>query len=121
MKKALVPLLIIATGIGWMLTTNDIMPGVNWAFVLVMAVLGILTLLNKLTKLSIVLGPILLIGSVVMVMLQTEKLKIEMGLPVLVIAFGLLMLIARFSSLPDGLKGDEPETPEGNDKDSTES
>ena len=119
MKKAIVPLLIIATGIGWMLTTNDIMPGVNWAWVLVMGFAGILSMLGGLTKLTVVLGPMLMIGSVVMVMMQTKRLKIEMGLPVLVVAFGLLMLIARFSSLPDGLKGEDDE--EKKDKDSTDS
>ena len=103
MKKAAVPILIIATGIGWMLSSNNVLPGVNWAFVLLMAVAGILAMINQLTKVSIVLGPMLMIGSVVLVMLQTEKIKIEMGLPIMVITFGILMLIARFSSLPDGM------------------
>jgi hypothetical protein len=119
MKKAFVPLLIIATGIGWILTTNKVIPGVNWPIVLLIAVAGILSLCRGLSKLTLVLGPMLLLGSVVMVMLQTKRIQIEMGLPVLVVAFGVLMLVARLSSLPDGLLSGDPEDNDSND--STES
>jgi len=116
MKQAFLPILIIATGTGWLLSSKDILPGVNWAWVLVMATAGILVLANGLNKMTIVLGPMLLIGSVLVVMLQTERIAINMFFPVLVISFGLLMLIARFSSLPDAFKeGSNPE------EDSTES
>lgn len=102
-----------------MLTTNKVMPGVNWAVVLLIAVAGILSLCNGLSKLTLVLGPMLLLGSVVMVMLQTKRIHIEMGLPVLVVAFGVLMLVARLSSLPDGLQASDPE--DSNSDNSTES
>ena len=116
MKKAFLPLIIIATGIGWMLTTNGIMEGVNWAIVLVLAVCGILSMINGFTKVSVVLGPMLLIGSVVLVMLQTKRIKIEMGFPVLVISFGVLMLVSRFSNRTDGTA-----TVDDEDKNSTDS
>ena len=107
MKQAFLPILIIATGIGWLLSSKGVLPGVNWAWVLVMATAGALILSNGLNKLTIVLGPMLLISSVLIVMLQTERIAIDMFFPVLVISFGLLMLIARFSSLPDAFKEEE--------------
>ena len=107
MKKAFLPILIIATGIGWLLSSRNVLPGVNWAWVLVMATAGILVLSNGLTKLTVVLGPMLLISSVLIVMLQTERIAIDMFFPVLVISFGVLMLLARCSSLPDAFKEEE--------------
>ena len=80
-----------------------------------MATAGILVLVNGLNKMTVVLGPMLLISSVLVVMLQTERIAINMFFPVLVIAFGLLMLIARFSNLPDAFKEEE------NSEESTES
>ena len=109
MKKASLPILIIATGIGWLLSSRNVMPGVDWAWILVMATAGTLVLSNGLTKLTIVLGPILLISSVLVVMLQTKRISIDMFFPVMVISFGILMLIARFSNLPDAFKADENE------------
>ena len=108
MKKAFLPILIIATGLGWLLSSKNVVPGVDWAWVLLMASMGILTLFNGLNKMTIVLGPMLLIGSVLFVMLQTDSIAIDMFFPVIVITFGVLMLIARFSNLPDAFK-DEPE------------
>ncbi|MCM8541222.1 MAG: hypothetical protein NE328_13190 [Lentisphaeraceae bacterium] len=110
MKKAFLPILIIATGSGWLLSSKNVVPGVDWAWVLLMASLGVIVLLNKLNKMTIVLGPMLLIASVLFVMLQTEKIAIDMLFPVLVISFGVLMLIARTSKLPDAFKEEDSPT-----------
>lgn len=114
MKKAFLPIIIIVTGIGWLLSSKNVMPGVDWAWVLCMASIGILVLTNGLTKFTIVVGPMLLISSVLVVMLQTKRISVDLFFPVLVISFGVLMLISRVSSLPDSFRDDE-------DKDSTES
>ena len=100
MSKATIPLLIIATGIGWLLSTNGVMPGVDWAWVLLMSVTGILILLNSLNRFSVVFGPLLMICSVLMVLMQTKRITVETGLPCIVIALGILMLISRFA-IPD--------------------
>ena len=114
MKKAFLPILIIATGCGWLLSSKNFVPGVDWAWVLLMASLGIIVLMNKLNKMTIVLGPMLLISSVLFVMLQTKNIAIDMLFPVLVISFGTLMLIARTSKLPDAFK-EESGTTESED------
>ncbi|MCM8526212.1 MAG: hypothetical protein NE327_06820 [Lentisphaeraceae bacterium] len=113
MNKAFLPILIIATGCGWLLSSKNVVPGVDWAWVLLMASTGIIVLLNKINKMTIVLGPMLLIGSVMFVMLQTQTIAIDMLFPVLVISFGVLMLIARTSKLPDAFK--EEDTTESGD------
>ncbi len=38
------PILIIAIGIGWLLTTHNLLPGVDWIWILNLGVLGGLTL-----------------------------------------------------------------------------
>jgi hypothetical protein len=108
MNKATVPLIIIATGIGWLLSSNDIVPGVDWAIVLVMATVGALSMAGGLNRFSIVFGPIIMLASVLMVLMQSKKIQVEVALPVLIIALGLLMLISRFSKAPIG-RENEPE------------
>ena len=101
MNKATVPLLIIATGCGWLLSSNNVMPGVDWAWVLVFAVVGILSLVTQINKISVVFGPMMLLASVLMVLMQSQRISIEVAMPVLVIALGILMLISRFLKLPE--------------------
>ncbi|MCH2204812.1 MAG: hypothetical protein MK132_02935 [Lentisphaerales bacterium] len=95
MSKATLPLLIIATGIGWLLSTNNVMPGVDWAWVLVFATVGILALVTKISRFSVVFGPMMLLSSVLMVLMQSKRIAVDQALPVLVIALGVFMLVAR--------------------------
>lgn len=101
MNKATVPLIIIATGIGWLLSTNGVMPGVDWAWVLVLATFGILSLVTKITRFSVVFGPMMLLSSILMVLMQSKRIAVDQALPVLVIALGVLMLIARSMKFGD--------------------
>lgn len=103
MNKVAVPLLIMATGVGWLLSSNDVMQGVDWAWVLFLGVGGIVCLCGGLTKISIVIGPLLLLSSVLVVMMQTKRIDVETILPVMVITLGALLLISRISKLPDGI------------------
>ena len=96
MSKATVPLLIIATGIGWLLSSNNVMPGVDWAWVLVFATVGILSLLTNISRFSVVFGPMMLLSSVLMVLMQSKKITVELAMPILVIALGIFMLISRY-------------------------
>lgn len=100
MSKATLPLLIIATGIGWLLSTNNIMPGVDWAWVLVFATVGILSLATKISKFSVIFGPMMLLASILMVLLQSQRISVNSAIPVLAIALGVFMLISRYM-IPD--------------------
>ena len=103
MNKVAVPLLIMATGAGWLLSSNGVMAGVDWAWVLFLGMAGIIYLINGLTKVSIVVGPLLLLGSVLVVLMQTDRINVETIVPVMVITLGALLLVSRISSLPDGI------------------
>jgi hypothetical protein len=111
------PLLIITVGTGWLLTTHNVIPGVNWIWVLGLAVVGVLILVvGGLDKVTAVVGPFLIIATVFSLLRQTERIGIDTEVPSLVIVAGVLMLAARFLPLPapkwlledeDGRRGDE--------------
>ena len=97
----LVPILIITVGVGWLLNSLGALPGVNWAWTLLLGTVGLVTLATGgINKVTVVIGPFLLIASVLSVMRQTGRLSINVEVPCLVIALGVLLLISMLSSLP---------------------
>ncbi|QDT40077.1 hypothetical protein Pan241w_01300 [Gimesia alba] len=100
-KTLVLPLLIIAIGSGWLLTTLGLVPGLNWIWVLGLAIIGLLSFaVSGLDKSSVVIGPFFLIASCLSVLRQTEQLSFDVEVPVLVIVIGVLLLIARSKSIP---------------------
>jgi hypothetical protein len=91
-----VALLVIAVGVGWLLSASAVLPGVNWAWVLALAVLGALTLvLGGVDKLTVVVGPFLIALAVFSFLRQTGRIGVEKEIPSLLVVFGLLLLAAR--------------------------
>jgi hypothetical protein len=100
-KKALaVPILTIALGLGWLLTTLNVVPGVNWIWILGLAVTGALTLVGSIDKVTVVIGPFLIAATVFSILRQTGRMNIDTEIPSLVIVFGVLMLLARLLPIP---------------------
>lgn len=107
-----VALLTIALGTGWLLTARNVLPGVNWVWVLALGVVGILVLaLGGIDKVTVVVGPLLMLATGLSLLRQTNRLDVNTEVPCLVIALGLLMLLATvlpipaprwFSERPDG-------------------
>jgi hypothetical protein len=96
-----IPILIIAVGVGWLLTARGVAPGINWVWTLSLGVIGILTfVLSGLDKVSVVVGPFFLLASVLSVLRQTENLSLELEIPLLVIAIGVLLLGAQLPVIP---------------------
>lgn len=95
-------ILIITVGVGWLLTARGFAPGINWVWTLGLGVVGILSfvLSGGLDKLSVVVGPFFLVASVMSILRQTGGLRPEIEVPVLVILFGVLLLIAQMSFIP---------------------
>lgn len=95
-------ILIITVGVGWLLTAWGYAPGINWIWTLGLGVIGVLTFIlsGGIDKLSIVIGPFFLVGSMLSVLRQTERLKIDIELPILVILIGVLIFIAQLRIIP---------------------
>ena len=101
MKPLVVPVLLITFGTGWLLTTLGIVPQIDWVWTLGIASAGILVfVLSGFNKMSVAVGPFFLLASGLSVLRQTGRLNIELEVPILVIAAGVLLLVAHSRSIP---------------------
>jgi hypothetical protein len=93
--------MLITVGIGWLLTTIGVAPGVNWVWTLGLAIVGVLTIVGAgFDKVTFVVGAFLVVTSLLSVLRQTDRLSIDVEVPILVIVAGVLLLIARSSAIP---------------------
>ena len=101
MHSIAVSLMVIAIGVAWLLNTMNIIPGVNWVWTVGLAAAGMLMLaLGGFNKLTVVVGPFLIVASVSSLLRQQGRLPADREVPLLVIALGGLMLLSAMSSLP---------------------
>lgn len=97
----IVPSLVITLGVGWLLTTKSVVPGVDWVWVLGLGVAGALVLaIGGIDRLTIVVGPFLLISTIFSLLRQTGRLSVDTEVPLLIIVIGVLMLLGRLLKLP---------------------
>ena len=111
-KSLFIPIVLIAVGIGWLLSTLGLAPQINWIWTLGLASIGLLTfLISGIDKATVVVGTLLILASILSVLRQTGRLVIDHELPIMVIASGVLLLVARsnavsspkwFHDRPDG-------------------
>jgi hypothetical protein len=100
-KGLVVPIVTTVVGVAWLLNVLQVMPGVDWLWTAGLAAAGVLALaVGGLNRVSVVIGPFLLVSSVLSVMRQTGKLAVDREMPILVIVLGLLMLVAQLARLP---------------------
>jgi hypothetical protein len=100
-KTLVIPVLLITLGIGWLLTSLGVVPQVDWVWTLGLAFVGVLAfVLGGFDKVTVAVGPFFLIASCLSVMRQTGRLAINLEVPILVIAAGVLLLVARLKSIP---------------------
>jgi hypothetical protein len=97
-----IPVLIIALGVGWLFTAQGFAPDINWIWILGLGAIGILTfVLSKgIDKVSVVVGPFFLLASLLSILRQTGNISLEIEVPVLVISVGVLMLAAQLPAIP---------------------
>lgn len=95
-------LLIITVGVGWLLTAQGVAPGIDWIWTLGLGVAGIAAFIvaGGVDKVSIITGPFFLIASVLSILRQSEQLKPDIEVPVLVILVGVLVVVAQMSFVP---------------------
>jgi hypothetical protein len=101
MPALAIPILIIVVGLGWLLTVLGFGPGINWVWTLGLALIGILVfVLSGFDKVSVVLGPLFLLASLLSVLRQTGNLSLNIEVPILVISTGILLLLAQLPAVP---------------------
>ena len=100
-KTLLIPILLITVGTGWLLTTLNIAPHIDWSWILGLLVVGLLEfVVDGFNKVTVVIGPFFIAASCLSVLRQTGQLKFNVEVPILVILTGFLLLIARMKSIP---------------------
>ncbi len=100
-KDIVVPIPIVAVGVGWPLNALHAIPDVNWIWTIGLAAIGLLTLIGGgLNKVSVVIGPWFIVASVLSVLRQTGQLSENVEVPCLVILLGVLLLVSHLSNLP---------------------
>src|SRR3546814_9680758 len=102
MNSAAMPIFLVVVGLVWLLDSLDWMPAVQWVWIGGLAIAGIAILvLDKITKSSIVAGPLLLLASAFSYTRYYHDLGWRFIIPGMLVAAGVLMLVARLPSIPD--------------------
>ncbi len=79
-RTLILPLLLIAVGVGWLLTTLGVAPGIDWVWTLGLAIVGLLTFaIGGIDKVSVVIGPFFILASMLSILRQTGRLRLRCG------------------------------------------
>lgn len=119
-QSLLLPVFLITIGTGWLLSTLGVAPEIDWLWTLGLAVIGVLTfVVSGLNKFTVVIGPFFVIGSLLSILRQTDRLHLDIEIPILVILAGVLMLIARSPAIPPAPWGPPGQSPLKRDSESS--
>jgi hypothetical protein len=102
MKDAALPIVLIVLGAIWLLDSLDWLPSIQWVWIFGLICAGSAILaLDGITKSSVVAGPMLILAGVLSYFRQFHALGWRFIFPVMLISAGLLMLLARSTSIPE--------------------
>jgi len=94
-------LLLIAVGVGWLLTALAIAPEIDWVWTVGLAAVGLLSfVVGGLDKVTAVVGPFFLSASGLSLARQTGHLTAEVEAPILAIVAGALLVVAHWRVIP---------------------
>jgi hypothetical protein len=96
----IVSVLIMVAGLGWLLNSFHLLGGVDWIWTLGLAALGLTIVVADRNKVSVVVGPFLVVGAGCAFLRQTGRLAVEHEVPILVIVFGALLLVSHLLPVP---------------------
>jgi hypothetical protein len=102
MKDAALPVVLIVLGAAWLLNSLRWLPEVHWLWILGLAGAGLgILMVDGITKSSIVAGPLLILAGVLSFFRQYHALEWRFIIPIMLIAAGVFMLIARSPAVPE--------------------
>lgn len=102
MRGAGLPIVLIVLGGSWLLHSLHWLPDVQWLWIFGLAGAGVaILLLDGLTKSSVVSGPLLILAGLLSFLRVYHNLGWHFIIPVMLVGWGLVMLIARSSSIPE--------------------
>jgi hypothetical protein len=102
MRDAGLPVLLIVLGGGWLLYSLHLLPSIHWLWILGMAGAGAgILLIDGFTKTSVISGPLLILGGFLAFCRLYYRTGWGVIIPVVLIAAGILMLVARSPSIPE--------------------
>jgi hypothetical protein len=102
MKDGALPIVLVVLGAAWLLHSLDWLPEVRWIWILGLAGTGLaILMLDGVTKSSIVAGPLLILAGLLSFFHQYYGLGWRFIIPIMLIAAGTLMLVARSPSIPE--------------------
>lgn len=102
MNSAATPIFLVVLGAVWLLDSLDWLPAAQWIWIFGLMLAGVLILvLDRVTKSSIVAGPLLMLASVFSYFRYYHELGWRFIIPAMLLAAGVLMLIARLPSIPE--------------------
>jgi hypothetical protein len=95
-------ILIIAVGVGWLLTAQGFGAGVDWLWTILLGTVGVLTfvLSGGVDKVSVVIGPFFLVTSVLSILRQRQMISVDVEIPIMVILIGVLLFFAQMGFVP---------------------
>lgn len=100
-SSLIVGILLVAVGGGWLLSSLGFIPTVDWAWTLGLAMIGVLAvILSGFDKVSFVVSGFFGLASLFSILRQTGTLTTEVEVPLLVLAAGVLLLMARSPAIP---------------------
>lgn len=101
-RQLVIPVLLMAFGIGWLLNGLELLPGVDWGWSIGLAACGVITLVAVgINRRSVVVSGFLVVASVLSIARQQYNMPIKVEVPLLVITLGVLMLIGTLAKLPE--------------------
>ena len=102
MRDIIVPIVLILLGAVWLLNNLNWLPDYYWFWTLGLIAAGITVMaLDGITKSSIVAGPMLILLGVFSLLRQGFDIGWNIQLPILLMALGVLLLVARLPAIPE--------------------
>ena len=68
-QSLLLPVVLLAVGVGWLLTSLGVMPGIDWLWTSILAGTGVLAfVLSGFDKVTVVIGPFFIAASLLSIL-----------------------------------------------------